>query len=338
MLARLGQRTILSLTKRTKPVARFYTSSSEPSTKPKNTNSKPKPTITELVAVKTVDAERNPKYKFTLKYNGAEHILLEDNYIADHIFYSLESAIDNYLKNVLYNLNIIYEKINSVESLYKIYNLFKNNVIGEARSDIEHAYFGLYYYSVKDYTKMKEHYFAAINHTFAMENLAEYYRHVEHDYDKLRTYYLLSYEKGDSMRPLRTLVNYYVHKAKDYTNALNLCMLHPKKMMESIREIFDLCPDLLVRILSEQKECRDKTLKHVFELYPERIVQSLVESAEFCRSVQTLTKTHAHHDERVSFAAQLMKDGHTCVLFKETKPVQVCWCHQTPCKNLVKQE
>lgn len=112
----------------------------------------------------------------------------------------METLIENKLITLLEKHSIVYFKITSKESLYKIYNLFNFDIVSEAETDVEHVYFGIYYKNVKrDYKTMKMHYKTAISqgHPSAMNNLGCYYLYVKSNHAKAVTYYLMGIEHGN---------------------------------------------------------------------------------------------------------------------------------------------
>ena len=50
-----------------------------------------------------------------------------------------------------------------------------------------------------------------------------------------------------------------------------------------------------------------------------------------CKTIKERKLTKDEHDRQMDFAGKLVSEGHECISYKETIPVQIGWCHQTPC-------
>ena len=103
----------------------------------------------------------------------------------------MEQFIIDYLESA----NFKYVKINDESDLLIIYDLFKNNIVGDKYNSTICMYYGFYYKNVKkDYNMMKKYYLIAIDHNnkCSMNNLAYYYQNIEINYDLMKKYYLMA--------------------------------------------------------------------------------------------------------------------------------------------------
>jgi hypothetical protein len=55
-----------------------------------------------------------------------------------------------------------------------------------------------------------------------------------------------------------------------------------------------------------------------------------------CLEVQKNNQMKKRNDENEKFAEELIKNGHTCVYYMESYPVQIGWCRQEQCVNKCK--
>lgn len=53
-----------------------------------------------------------------------------------------------------------------------------------------------------------------------------------------------------------------------------------------------------------------------------------------CDAVKTRKWMTEEQTKQELLMKTLKDEGHTCVEICESFPIQVCWCHETPCKNL----
>ena len=126
----------------------------------------------------------------------------------------MEQFIINYIESI----NCRYVKINDESDLLIIYDLFKNNVVGDKYSSMICFYYGFYYRKIKpDYDLMKKYYLLSIDHhnVDAMIDLAFYYECVEKDYDLMKKYYLMAIDNNYSNSMAR-LAHYYRHTEHNY--------------------------------------------------------------------------------------------------------------------------
>jgi len=126
--------------------------------------------------------------------------------------------MEEYIITKLNKYNSKCVKIENENSLEKIYNLFKSNIYEEPSTDVEYLYYGVYYqYTEKNYDLMKKYYLMAIelNHSDAMNNLADYYEYTEKNYDLMKKYYLMAIELNHS-DAMDNLAYYYNIVEKNY--------------------------------------------------------------------------------------------------------------------------
>ena len=73
-----------------------------------------------------------------------------------------------------------YVKIYDPKSLEKIYNLYFLNIEEKVILPIEQCYYGIFFYKKEDYDKMKRYYLMAIDKgdSMAMNNLGYYYEKI----------------------------------------------------------------------------------------------------------------------------------------------------------------
>jgi TPR repeat protein len=110
------------------------------------------------------------------------------------------------------------------------YDILKNQLeINQHCSNIMNC-LGSYYMNIeKDYIKMKQYYMMAIEkgNTNSMNNIASYYMNIEKDYNMMETYYKMSIKKGN-IDALNKLGLYYMH-IKDYENMKKYLLLAIEK-------------------------------------------------------------------------------------------------------------
>ena len=123
----------------------------------------------------------------------------------------MENLIEKQLIVLLKEWNVTYEKIESKESLYKIFSLFNNDVVElQPTTTVEQLYFGVYYKNKKkDEETAKKYYLMAIDggSSFAMNNVAICYEN-DGDYDKAKKYYLMGVAAGNVLA-MRHFAIYY---------------------------------------------------------------------------------------------------------------------------------
>ena len=124
----------------------------------------------------------------------------------------MEQFIIDYVKS----MDRRYIKINNESDLLIIYDLFKNNIIGDKYNSIICLYYGFYYDSIKDYDVMKKYYLMGIDYhnVYSMHFLASHYNHIK-DYDMMKKYYLMAIDHNNN-HSMNNLAYYYRHTQKDY--------------------------------------------------------------------------------------------------------------------------
>ena len=124
-----------------------------------------------------------------------------------------------FIITALSRAKINYIRIETLESLDKIYNLFANNdVTAEPETGEEYNYYGIYHEHIKkDITLAKTYYLQAVEHkdSNGMNNLAWIYAEVEHDFDKSKHFYMMAIEHGNTTG-MCNLANYYGKVEKDF--------------------------------------------------------------------------------------------------------------------------
>ena len=104
-----------------------------------------------------------------------------------------------------YNINGINEYMKYEKEILDIFN--NNNIEEYTNNENLFVWIGNYYKNVeKDYDKMKEYYLMAIDkgNSNAMYNLGNYYKNVEKDYDKMKEYYLMADRKSTRLNSSHT--------------------------------------------------------------------------------------------------------------------------------------
>ena len=59
---------------------------------------------------------------------------------------------------------------------------------------------------------------------------------------------------------------------------------------------------------------------------------------EICPETQILNDMRRRNDEQEALIFKLKNGGHVCISIKESYPIQVGWCQETPCKHIVSNE
>ena len=129
----------------------------------------------------------------------------------------MELSIENKKKYILDKL--LLNKNHTIDmNIDKLYNAIKTETPFEIESDNEYIWLGRYYFEIEeDYDKMKKYYLMASEKgdSDAMTNLGNYYETMEEDYDKMKKYYLMAIDKGDS-NAMYYLGHYYENIERDY--------------------------------------------------------------------------------------------------------------------------
>jgi hypothetical protein len=144
----------------------------------------------------------NKRIKYFVTIPRSAKIIIEDKN-------EMEMILIKHLKN----MNFSYVKINNMESIEKIYNLFLNDKIFENGNGEELNYLGIYYKIKKIYgnTEMYYHKSVEIGNDNAMNNLGCYYD--ENGLSDPEKYFLMAIEKGNIIA-MYNLGYYYLKKKK----------------------------------------------------------------------------------------------------------------------------
>lgn len=175
-----------------------------------------------------------------------------------------------------------YFKIEDVNSLRKIYNLYMLGQHVDPETPVEYNYYGLYYKYIRpDYQRMKTYYLAAIDggNSWAMHNLAYYYRTIEVDRQQMKRYYLMSIDKG-LMQTMRALAHYYQVDEVDHEQMVKYykmaiehgCQISIRELGTYYREAGDWVEALMVYLRNPRE-------------FSPAISQIVVENSEMVRTM-----------------------------------------------------
>ena len=127
--------------------------------------------------------------------------------------------MEQFIINHIESINCRYIKINNESDLLIIYDLFKNDIIGNNLNSIICLYYGFYYGNIiKDYDLMKKYYLLAIDYhnIDAMVNLAHYYQHIEKNHDLMKKYYLMAIDHDNNKLMHKFAIYYGYSESEPY--------------------------------------------------------------------------------------------------------------------------
>ena len=154
------------------------------------------------------------------------------------IFTSLEDIYTHYYLN-----NDSINKYKLIESY--ILELFNNDVIDSNTNDELKLLWNCNYYQhkIKDYDKMKHYYLMAIDagNSAAMNNLGYYYQHIEKDYVKMKQYYLMAIDKNN-LKAMNNLEKYYSDDKIEFYKELIKIEIKNDLIQNKINELEKLKP------------------------------------------------------------------------------------------------
>ncbi len=55
---------------------------------------------------------------------------------------------------------------------------------------------------------------------------------------------------------------------------------------------------------------------------------------DFCVISEEECKTKEINHEQMEFAGKLADEGHKCISYTDSYPVEIGWCNETPCKDV----
>ena len=125
--------------------------------------------------------------------------------------------MEQYIISYMDYFNCTYTKIDNESDLKIIYDLLKNNIIGDIYNTTICSYYGFYYQRAQNYDLMKKYYLMGIEHLPTeidyhygdiLFNLAYYYKNIEQNYDLMKKYYLMCIEQND-VGAMYEMANYY---------------------------------------------------------------------------------------------------------------------------------
>ena len=125
--------------------------------------------------------------------------------------------MEQFIINCVKSVGCGYVKITNESDLLAIYDLFKNNKVGDNYSSMICFYYGFYYFKIKEYDLMKKYYLMAIeyNDDKAMCELGYYYYRIENNYNLAKKYLLMAI-KYNNCSAMYALGHYYDSVEKDF--------------------------------------------------------------------------------------------------------------------------